>query len=87
MRPGRAAFQDLRAAGAFLVSASWDGKTVSPVRLFSERGATARLANPWGDANVRVTRLPEQRAVDVRREGKIFLFATEAGAAYLVERG
>ena len=36
---GRARFRDLRAVGAFLVSASYDGKTVSQVTLFSEKGA------------------------------------------------
>ena len=69
------------------MSASWDGKTVLPVRLVSERGATTRLANPWRDANVRVTRMPGKRPVQVWREGKDFVFDTEAGAADLIERG
>ena len=44
---GRARFRNLRAAGAFLLSAAYDGKTVSSVTLFSEKGATAKLENPW----------------------------------------
>lgn len=52
---GRARFENLRAAGAFLVSAAYDGKSVSGVSLRSERGKTVRLANPWQPAEVRVT--------------------------------
>ena len=44
---GPARFRDLRAAGAFLVSAAWDGKTVGEVALRSEKEATARIVNPW----------------------------------------
>ena len=48
---GPARFENLRAVGAFLVSASYDGITVSQVTLFSEKGATAKLANPWPKRN------------------------------------
>lgn len=44
---GPARFESLRAVGAFLVSAAYDGKNVSPVNLSSEKGAPVRLANPW----------------------------------------
>jgi len=85
-RLGRARFRHLRAAGAFLVSAAWDGQVVSGVTLFSEKGAPARLANPWGAAEVRVTRMKDNQPVPVRKEGQMLLFPTQAAALYRVER-
>jgi hypothetical protein len=41
-------FRDLRAMGTFLLSASYDGKAVPDVTLFSEKGAAAKLVNPGG---------------------------------------
>lgn len=81
---GRARFRDLRAAGAFLVSAAWDGKQVSDVSLLSEKGATARLANPWGAAPIRVLRAGVGQTVSVRRRGSILEFPTVAGERYLL---
>ena len=43
---GAARFQNLRAAGGFLVSASHDGESVSSVTLLSEKGLPARLPIP-----------------------------------------
>jgi alpha-L-fucosidase 2 len=43
-----AAFQDLRAAGAFLVSASQHNGKVTAVSIKSEKGGTLRLISPWG---------------------------------------
>jgi len=51
---GRARFRDLRAAGALLVSAVWNGKEAAGVRIRSEKGAPVRLANPWPGRTVRV---------------------------------
>ncbi len=82
---GRARFANLRAAGAFLVSAAWDGKAVSPVTIFSEKGAPVRLANPWRSRRVRVKRLPDQKPVETHREGEIIRFATQPGGRYRVE--
>jgi alpha-L-fucosidase 2 len=46
--PGqRAAFRTLRAVGAFLVSAAFDGEAVAWVEVVSEQGAPLRLHNPW----------------------------------------
>jgi hypothetical protein len=86
-RLGRARFQNLRAAGAFLISAAWDGKAVSDVTILSEKGANLRLASPWGTAEVRVARTQDNQPVTVRNEGQILLFQTEPGGRYRVERG
>jgi hypothetical protein len=40
---GPARFENLRAAGAFLVSAAWDGHRVTEASVYSEKGGTLRL--------------------------------------------
>jgi alpha-L-fucosidase 2 len=83
---GPARFQNLRAAGAFLVSASFDGKNVSQVSLLSEKGKTVRLANPWKNASVRVTRQRDGRRVQVQVENGVLGFPSSAGDIYHVTR-
>ena len=80
---GPARFANLRAVGAFLVSAAWDGRAVTAAHLFSEKGAEARVVSPWPVAVVTC----EGRPVEVRREGDILRFATAAGAAYTITPG
>jgi hypothetical protein len=82
---GRVRFRNLRAAGAFLISAAWDGSIVSPIDILSERGATARMVNPWGTVKVQVTSLGEQTAVPVRYSGEIFEFPTSSGERYRIQ--
>jgi len=43
-----ARFEDLRAVGAFLVSASQKGGVVTQVRIESERGGPLKIISPWG---------------------------------------
>lgn len=78
---GRARFRDLRAAGAFLVSAAWDGRSVSGVTVLSEKGTPLRIVNPWGGAAVTVT--PK---VEIERAGDVLSFATKAGGRYSIAR-
>ncbi len=75
---GPAEFHHLRAAGAFLVSAGWDGKTVSPIVLLSERGKTARLISPWPKLQV----TSNGQAVPTREINRTVEFDTKAGAEY-----
>lgn len=82
---GRARFRDLRAAGAFLVSAAWDGSAVSGVRIRSEKGATARLANPWRGRKMKVTGAPGGEVKVAKEAGEVISFATRAGGVYVVE--
>ena len=51
-----AAFTDLRAWGAFLVSARLAGGHVSGVRIKSEKGKVCHIVNPWPGKTVRVLR-------------------------------
>jgi len=83
---GPVRFQNLRAVGAFLVSASWNGKTESPVILLSEKGGNARLANPWEGAAIRVIQTPANRPVKVTMENNVAVIPTSPGGRYRVER-
>jgi len=85
-RLGPARFRHLRAVGAFLVSAAWDGKQATEVEIHSEKGATARLINPWPGWRVRVVGAADGRPVAAREQQGIIEFATQAGQTYYVER-
>jgi alpha-L-fucosidase 2 len=82
---GPARFKDLRAVGAFLVSAAFDGRKISQVSLVSEKGKTVRLANPWKAARLRVTRQRDGREIPVRHENSVLIFPTEPGERYRLE--
>lgn len=77
---GKSRFRDLRAAGAFLVSAEWDGHAVSGVSILSEKGVTLRLWNPWG-GEVQVS--PEAK---IERQGNVLVVPTRAGTRYTIRR-
>jgi alpha-L-fucosidase 2 len=76
---GSASFRDLRAVGAFLVSAAWDGRTVSGLKIRSEQGAPLRLWSPW-EGEIRVS--PQAQ---VRRNGRVLEMPTRAGETYSFE--
>jgi hypothetical protein len=83
---GSASFRNLRAAGAFLVSASWDGSVVSPVTVLSEKRSGWRMLNPWKTRQVHITRTRDNRQIDPRWESDVFMFPAEAGETYRIER-
>ena len=78
-------FRGLRAVGAFLVSAAWNGKTVSEVTLWSEKGAGAKVLNPWPKSQLKVTGLEDGRPVAVSMKGGVAEFPTRAGEGYRLE--
>ncbi len=80
-----ARFVDLRAVGAFLISADYDGKSISQVSLLSEKGKPVRLVNPWPSQTVRVTRARDGQNVSIRKEKGALVFPTEAGERYRIE--
>ncbi len=80
---GPARFHKLRAAGAFLVSAAWDGQRVSAITLVSERGRVARIESPWASASIKVASADGQTIL-VRRAGNTIEFDTRAGVEYRV---
>jgi hypothetical protein len=83
---GPVRFQNLRAVGAFLVSASYDGKKAFDVRILSEKGSLARLANPWPGAELRVTRARDSSSVEAAMEGDVAEFSTAPGESYRIDR-
>jgi hypothetical protein len=82
---GRASFRHLRTAGAFLLSATFDGHTVSNVALLSEKGATAKLENPWPGKQVKVTPVGKKDSLTVSVQGNLVQFSTEPGGRYRIE--
>jgi alpha-L-fucosidase 2 len=82
---GPARFENLRAAGAFLVSATYNGETVTHLSLLSEKGKTVRIAKPWNVGAIRVTRLSDLGRVPARSEGEILVFDTVPGGKYRIE--
>jgi hypothetical protein len=88
-----ASFVDLRAKGAFLVSASYNGtrKTIdSPIRIYSEAGRNCSvlrpLSSPWQDIKVmEVLANGSKRNVGIQWTGtKLFTFQTSGNTVYEV---
>jgi hypothetical protein len=75
---GPARFENLRAVGAFLASAAWDGKRITDARLLSEKGGEARVRKPWQNTRV----LSGGKPVSVAHEGGVLRFQTSPGAEY-----
>src|SRR5258705_8753869 len=73
---GPAHFENLRAVGAFLVSATYDGMKVTHLSLHSEKGRTAKLVSPWGGSRVRVIRDSDHGQVQVVLKGDVVSFDT-----------
>ena len=80
---GPARFENLRARGAFLVSAAWNGHDVQQVRIFSEKGVQARVLMPWPSAVVTAA----GTAVETQQAGNVMAFETKARAVYEIRRG
>jgi hypothetical protein len=81
---GPARFENLRAVGAFLISATYDGAKVTHLSLHSEKGKTAKLVSPWGDSGLRVIRGSDHGQVQVALKGDVVSFDTRADETYLI---
>lgn len=77
-----ASFTRLRAKGAFLVSADYDGTTVSGLKILSEKGGKCKLSNPWKGEKVRITE--NGNLVSVKRENDMYSFVTKKGSTYII---
>ncbi|MBZ5561883.1 MAG: hypothetical protein LAP13_05625 [Acidobacteriia bacterium] len=82
---GQARFRHLRAAGALLVSAAYNGRAIFGVELLSEKGATTRMLNPWESRTVRVTQAKDHQPVAAESKGSILTFPTVPGGRYRIE--
>jgi hypothetical protein len=81
---GPASFENLRAVGAFLISATHDGKHVVRFEVFSEKGVQLVFANPWGQTPLRITRLSDGKRLEVQNQEDLWSAQTEAGEHYAI---
>lgn len=79
-----ASFTRLRAKGAFVVSAQYDGKQVTSLKLTSERGETCRIALPQKDVATAEVRQNGEAIKTIQKDG-ILSFTTEAGKEYDIQ--
>jgi hypothetical protein len=77
-----ACFAGLLAEGAFEVTAERRRERVAKLELTSRRGASCRIANPWGKEQVRLS--VEGRNLDTLA-GEVLEFQTRAGDTYRLE--
>ncbi len=77
------AFKQLRAEGAFLVSAAWSGGRVTQWEIQSERGGSCRLAP--GSRNVRVTDPVGATIPVTSTPNDEIIFETLAGETYCIQ--
>lgn len=84
---GAARFDNLRAVGAFLVSATFDGKSVVRFEILSERGAPLRFVSPWKQKQIRVVRSSDGKHMAAAADGDIWTVATRAGERYSISVG
>ncbi len=73
-------FEDLRAEGAFRVTAQLTGGEVQYARIVSEAGETCTLRNPWPDADVTVAGPAGEETLT----GEDLCWETKTEAEYLV---
>jgi len=81
---GPARFENLRAVGAFLVSATYDGDKVTQLSLYSQKGKTAKLVSPWAEKGLRVARGSDHRQMQAAIKDDVAIFATRADETYLI---
>lgn len=75
-----ASFENLRADGAFLVSAKLENEKISSVRIQSLKG---RLCNVEGDFE-KITRESDGKEISFTRNGDIISFETQADESYIL---
>lgn len=78
--PAPASFTRLRAKGAFLVSAGYDGRKVMTLQIQSESGNECRLRNPWPGREISVT--TGGKPVGTEQKDGIYVFPTKRGGVY-----
>lgn len=81
---GPARFENLRAVGAFLISASYDGQTITDCTLLSEKGLPIRIVAPWKSGALSIIRLRDGHLEPAHAEGDVWGFNTKAGESYKI---
>ena len=82
----KAAFKDLRAVGAFLVSGETDNGQVSHVDIKSEAGGPCRVANPWPGRTCEILSVGEGQPerISFRLDRDAIRFETQKGKRYRI---
>ncbi|MNY37793.1 hypothetical protein D3C86_1723780 [compost metagenome] len=78
-----ASFTRLRTKGAFLVSADYDGTTITNMSIYSEKGTKCQIHNPWKEKEIQVMENGKQIAVS--KTGERFSFETKIGRHYIIK--
>jgi hypothetical protein len=81
---GPVRFEKLRAAGAFLVSAFHDGRSIVRLTILSEKGKTLRFVSPWAGRNVQIVRESDDRQIPHSLDGNAIRAETKAGESYSI---
>ena len=76
------AFENLRAVGAFLVSAEHRDGQISNVRITSEAGGECRLVSPWPGRAIRVVGEQSEQTLS---PAEVFSFTTRPGESLRIE--
>jgi alpha-L-fucosidase 2 len=75
-------FEDLRAEGAFLVSAAWSKGAVTRLAIKSEKGGKCRLICPWPSGAV--VKDKDGKPVGAGLENGVLSFETVDGQGYTI---
>ncbi|MGX1928973.1 glycosyl hydrolase family 95 catalytic domain-containing protein [Flagellimonas sp. 2504JD4-2] len=76
-------FENFRAEGAFLVSASSNQSVVNNVIIESKIGKTCTMLNPWA-GKILIVKDDDGNIITVTQEGDKFIFPTQAGKKYFI---
>jgi alpha-L-fucosidase 2 len=79
-----AKFKGLRAKGAFLVDAEFDKGAVTSVQIYSEKGKSCHIINPWPDALLVIN--DGTTTIPAVKNGEEYVFNTIAGHAYTLSK-
>lgn len=78
-----AKFTRLRTYGAFLVSGKLNDGNIEDVEIYSEKGNTCSVLNPWPGQNIVVTDA-ENKEIKYRLDGKKVIFETKLDNTYFL---
>ena len=78
-KKNNASFENLRADGAFLVSAKLENETISSIKIKSLRGRSCTVECPGINSVIRET---DKEKIEFKKEGKLVTFKTQANTVY-----
>lgn len=80
-------FENLRAVGAFLISATFQNNNTADVTIHSISGKDARILSPWNAQQFKVQNVQSNQPISLTNEGKgIFSFKTISKNDYKIQK-